>query len=414
MEVFTVGGAVRDLMMGRTPADYDYVVVGSTPEQMLSLDYRLVGADFPVFLHPETGAEYALARTERKAGPAAKGFVVHSSPDVTLEQDLGRRDLTINAMAIEVGADKVVDPYGGQRDIRNKVLRHVSADSFAEDPVRVLRLGRFAARYTDFTVAPETLALCQEMVAAGALDNLVAERVWQELAKGLMETQPSRMFEVLRACGALRVVLPEVDALWGVPQTATHHPEVDTAVHTLMVVDQAAAAGGSIEVRFAALVHDLGKALTPAAGWPAHHGHEELGVKPVKALCARLRVPSNCREVAVLVCAQHLLVHKAFDLRSASVVKLLARADAFRRPERLEALLAACEADARGRLGFENRPYPQAGYLRSVLAATAAVDTGAVAKTCAQPVQIPLAIHAARVRAAKSVARTIQSPGACA
>ena len=401
MQTFIVGGAVRDILMGLKPSDFDYVVVGSTPEHMLELGFRQVGADFPVFLHPKTGEEYALARTERKSGNGYKGFIAHASPDVTLEEDLGRRDLTINAMAVDE-TDHIVDPYGGQDDIRNKVLRHVRAEAFMEDPVRVLRLARFAARYTDFTVDSKTLVLCQKMVANGELNHLVAERVWQELAKGLMEREPSRMFKVLRACGALEVLLPELARLDGVPQPAAHHPEVDTFVHVMMVVDLAAKRDESLEVRFAALMHDLGKGVTPPEEWPAHHDHDEEGVPLVEALCDRLKVPSVCRELAVAMSREHTRVHRSKELKATSMIHMFKRVDAFRRPERFEALLRACECDARGRLGFENREYPQADLLRTALRAAQSVNAGEVAKSCKEPKHIPERIHGERTRKVKA------------
>ncbi len=400
MNIYIVGGAVRDIIMGLKPTDYDYVVVGATPERMLELGYRQVGADFPVFLHPQTGEEYALARTERKSGPGYHGFTVYAAPDVTLEDDLGRRDLTINAMACD-DTDHMVDPYDGQADIQNKVLRHVRSETFVEDPVRVLRLARFAARYTDFSVAPETMELCRSMVKAGELDHLVAERVWQEIAKGLMERQPSRMFEVLRSCGALAVLLPERDRLAGIPQPAAHHPEVDTFVHVMMVLDKAAARGEVLEVRFAALVHDLGKGVTPEAAWPTHHDHEELGLPLVEALAARLKVPSPCRDLAVAVCREHTRVHRAAELKATSLVHLFKRVDAYRRPERLEWLLRACECDARGRLGFEEREYPQADRLRTAFQAARSVNAGEIAKACKEPKHIPERLHGERTRAVK-------------
>lgn len=401
MQKYIVGGAVRDMMMGLEPADRDYVVVSSTPDAMLQLGFRQVGADFPVFLHPETNEEYALARTERKTGSGYKGFTVHASPDVTLEEDLGRRDLTINAMA-QSDDGAVVDPYGGQVDLANKTLRHVRPEAFVEDPVRVLRLARFAARYTDFTVAPETLALCQEMVAAGELNHLVAERVWQEVAKGLLERKPSCMFEFLRSCGALAVILPELNRLAGVPQPEAHHPEIDTFVHVMMVVDLAAERGEVLEVRYAALLHDLGKGLTPPELWPAHHDHDEAGIELVEALSQRLRVPSDCRELAVAMCREHTRVHRAMELTATSVVHLLRRVDAFRRPERFEQLLLACECDARGRLGFKDRKYPQSDVLRTAFKATLTVNAGVVAKSCKRPEHIPERIHGERTRAVKA------------
>lgn len=402
MQTFIVGGAIRDILMGLKPSDFDYVVVGSTPKQMLDKGYRQVGADFPVFLHPETGEEYALARTERKSGNGYKGFVVHASADVTLEEDLGRRDLTINAMAAD-DSDHIIDPFDGQRDIEDKILRHVRAETFVEDPVRVLRLARFAARYTDFTVAQETMRLCQQMVRDGELNHLVAERVWQEIAKGLMERKPSRMFEFLHACGALKILMPELDRLAGVPQPAAHHPEVDTFVHVMMVIDLAAERGESLEVRFAALMHDLGKGVTPESKWPAHHEHDELGVPLVDEVCARLKVPAHCRDLAVAMSREHTRIHRAKELKATSMIHLLKRVDAFRRPERLEALLRACECDARGRLGLKERDYPQADRLRAAFKAAATIQAGEIAKSCKYPKHIPALIHGERTRAVKVV-----------
>lgn len=405
MKIFTVGGAIRDILMGVKPSDYDYVVVGSTPQQMLDLGYKQVGADFPVFLHPDTGEEYALARTERKSGHGYSGFTVHAAPDVTLEDDLGRRDLTINAMACDE-SDHIVDPYEGQADIENKVLRHVRAETFVEDPVRVLRLARFAARYADFTVAQETMGLCQEMVRNGELNHLVAERVWQEIAKGLMEAKPSRMFEFLHACGALEILMPELDRLAGVPQPAAHHPEVDTFVHVMMVVDLAAERGESLEVRFAALMHDLGKGITPEDQWPGHHEHDERGVPLVEELSARLKVPSNCRDLAVAMCREHTRVHRAKELKATSMIHLLKRVDAFRRPDRFESLMRACECDARGRLGFKERDYPQSNLFRLAFQAAKSVNAGDLAKVCKDPKHIPERIHGERTRVVKSALKS--------
>lgn len=399
MQTYVVGGAVRDELLGRPSADRDHVVVGATPDEMLDLGFRPVGKDFPVFLHPASGEEYALARTERKTGRGYHGFAFHAAPDVTLEQDLARRDLTINAMAR--GADgALVDPFHGRRDLEAKILRHVGP-AFAEDPVRVLRLARFAARFTDFSVADETLVLMREMVAAGEVDHLVAERVWQELARGLMEERPSRMFEVLRSCGALARLLPEVDALFGVPQRAEYHPEIDTGIHTMMVVDVAAANGLPLPARFAALTHDLGKATTPADVLPRHIGHEARSESLVGALCTRLRVPGDCRDLALLAARYHGDIHRAADLRPATIVTLLERTDALRRPERFGQLLEACQADFNGRLGWGERPYPGAGRMLAALAAARAVDAGAVAAACADKADIPARVHAARVAAVK-------------
>lgn len=390
---YMVGGAVRDRLLGRPAPDRDWVVVGATPEAMLAAGFKPVGRDFPVFLHPRTHEEYALARTERKTAKGYHGFVCHAAPDVTLEEDLARRDLTINAMAQTADGD-IIDPYHGQDDLRAGLLRHVSP-AFAEDPVRILRLARFAARY-GFAVAAETRALMQQMVADGEVDALVAERVWQELAKGLMETTPSAMFTVLRDCGALARIAPEINALWGVPQRADYHPEIDCGVHTLMVLDYAAQENQPLPVRFAALTHDLGKALTPADVLPRHLMHEQRGLAPLKALCERLRAPVECRELALLMCAEHTLVHRAHELRADTVLKLFKRADALRRPARFAQLLAACRADARGRLGFADSPYPQADYLAALLTAAQSVDAGAIARQCSNPADIAKAVDAAR------------------
>ena len=405
MQIYMVGGAVRDKLLGRPVNDHDWVVVGATPEQMLALGYLPVGRDFPVFLHPETREEYALARTERKSGRGYRGFVVQSSPDVTLEEDLARRDLTINAIA--VGADPSsatghFDPYGGERDLQDRVLRHVT-DSFREDPVRILRVARFAARFTDFTVAPETMQLMREMVAHGEADHLVAERVWQELARGLMEERPSRMFDVLRECGALKVVLPEVDRLWGVPQRPEYHPEVDTGVHLMMVLDMAARLATTLTVRFACLVHDLGKGTTPADMLPRHIGHEQRSAKLLKGLCERLRVPTDCRELADVVAREHGNIHRSGDLGAAALVRLLERCDAIRKPARLDEILLACECDARGRLHFEEKPYPQRPRINAALTAVQSVATSVIAAHAASKgvtgQKVGELIHAARVEA---------------
>ncbi|KJK25642.1 2', 3'-cyclic nucleotide 2'-phosphodiesterase [Burkholderiaceae bacterium 16] len=404
MQVYAVGGAIRDALLGQPSQDRDYVVVGATPAEMEAAGYKPVGKDFPVFLHPRTREEYALARTERKTAAGYKGFAFYCSPDVTLEDDLVRRDLTINAMAQAVDDDgalagPVIDPYGGQRDLAARQFRHVS-DAFAEDPVRILRVARFAARFVDFTVAPETLVLMQRMVEAGEVDALVAERVWQELARGLMEARPSRMFEVLRECGALARLLPELDRLWGVPQRADYHPEVDTGVHVMMVVDTAAAMGGSLAVRFAALMHDLGKGTTPDDVLPRHLGHEQRSVELLEAVCKRLRVPTDCRDLAVVVAREHGNIHRSEAFGAAALTRLLERCDALRKPGRFAQALQACEADARGRLGFEDREYPQTARLLMALEAAASVDAGAVARECADNFSlIKDRVHAARVAA---------------
>jgi tRNA nucleotidyltransferase (CCA-adding enzyme) len=377
MKTYLVGGAVRDRLLGRPQGDRDWVVVGSTPEAMLAAGFRPVGQDFPVFLHPQTGEEHALARTERKSGRGYHGFSFHTSPEVTLEEDLIRRDLTINAMA-EDADGRVIDPWGGQRDLAARILRHVSP-AFAEDPVRILRLARFAARLHDFEVAPETLALMRQMVADGEVDHLVAERVWQELARGLMEAKPSRMFEVLRACGALARLLPELDRLWGVPQRPEHHPEVDTGVHTMMVLDMGARLHAPLAVRYACLGHDLGKGTTPADALPRHLGHEGRSVKLLAQVGQRLRVPNECRELAEVVAREHGHIHQCEGLGAAALLRLLERCDALRQPDRFERVLLACECDARGRLGWTERPYPQAALLRRALAVAASVDTALIA-----------------------------------
>jgi tRNA nucleotidyltransferase (CCA-adding enzyme) len=406
MQIYQVGGSLRDELLGRPVVDRDWVVVGATPQQMLDAGYRPVGKDFPVFLHPATHEEYALARTERKTAPGYHGFAFHAAPDVTLEQDLARRDLTINAMAR--GADgALVDPFGGQRDLQARVLRHVSP-AFAEDPVRILRLARFAARFADFTVADETRTLMRRMVAAGEVDALVPERVWQELARGLMEARPSRMLEVLRDCGALARVLPELDRLWGVPQPAVHHPEVDTGAHMLLVIDAAARLNAALPARWAALLHDLGKGSTPALELPRHIGHEQRSVELARAVCERLRVPADCRDAALLAAREHGNLHRALDLDAGGLVRLLERCDALRRPPLLAQVLDACEADYRGRTGFEDRPYPQRERVLRALDAALAVDGGAVAAQVLDEgprrgERIAQAMHAARIAAVSAM-----------
>ncbi len=399
MKTYVVGGAVRDQLLGLPVRDRDHVVVGATPAEMLAAGFRPVGKDFPVFLHPETHEEYALARTERKTAPGYTGFAFHASPDVTLEDDLARRDLTINAMAL-TDDGVVVDPYGGRRDLAARVLRHVGP-AFVEDPVRILRIARFAARLTDFSVAPETLHLMREMVDNGEVDALVPERVWQEIARGLMETRPSRMFAVLRECGALQRLLPELDRLFGVPQRADYHPEIDTGVHVMMVVDTAARRAHELPVRFAALLHDLGKGTTPKEEWPRHIAHEARSVKLVDAVCARLRVPADCRDLALLAARYHGDIHRADELRPETVIRLFEKTDALRRPQRFEQLLEVCAADFNGRKEWEDRPYAPAR-LRRALAAVQAVPAGEIARSCTDPGQIPARIHAARVEAVRS------------
>ena len=390
MKTFLVGGAIRDALLGRSGSDRDWVVVGATPEEMGTLGYLPVGRDFPVFLHPRTREEYALARTERKSAPGYRGFVVHAASDVTLEQDLARRDLTVNAIALpaeRAGAaapetSDLVDPFHGQQDLKDKVLRHVT-EAFREDPVRILRVARFAARFADFGIAPDTLALMREMVAAGEADALVPERVWQELSRGLMEAKPSRMFEVLRDCGALAVLLPEVDRLWGVPQPEAHHPEIDTGVHLMLVLDMAAQLQAPLPVRFACLVHDLGKGTTHADVLPRHIGHEQRSVKLLQTVCARWRVPVELRELAEVVAREHGNIHRSAELGAAALMRLLERCDALRKPERFTQVLQACECDARGRLGFEERPYPQRERLQAALDAALAVATRPIAQAAA-------------------------------
>ena len=393
METYLVGGAVRDALMGLPVQDRDWVVVGATPQDLLDLGYVAVGRDFPVFLHPTTRDEVALARTERKTAPGYQGFAVHAAPDVTLEDDLARRDLTINSIAVHAhlagvngtfdlerwrAEGALVDPYGGQNDIANKVLRHVTP-AFREDPVRILRLARFAARFSDFSVAPETMDVIRTMVEEGEADHLVAERVWQELAKGLMERQPSRMFAVLRDCGALQRLLPELDRLWGVPQPPEHHPEVDTGVHVMLMLNEAARANASLAIRFACLTHDLGKGTTPADLLPRHIGHEERGVKLLRTLCQRLRVPTECAELAQVVAREHGNIHRSGDFGAEALVRLLERCDAFRKPARFADILLACACDARGRLGRAQEPYPQADRLTLALRAAQSIATDSIA-----------------------------------
>lgn len=379
MKQYLVGGAVRDRLLGRAPGDRDWVVVGSTPEAMLAQGFRAVGRDFPVFLHPHTHEEYALARTERKAGRGYRGFVVDADPGVTLEQDLRRRDFTVNAIA-EDAEGGVIDPFGGAADIERRVLRHVS-EAFAEDPVRILRAARFMARFAPlgFTLAPETLALMRAMVADGEVDHLVPERVWQELERALREPRPAAFVRTLRECGALARILPEVDALYGVPQRPEFHPEIDTGVHLEMVSDMAAQlAPGDSLIGLAALLHDLGKALTPAAELPRHIGHEHNGLPAVEAVCARLKVPNEYRELALLACREHLNVHRLGALRGATLHDLIARCDGFRKPARIAQLAVVCEADKRGRLGCADIPYPEAKRLRRAHAAALAIDVRAI------------------------------------
>lgn len=408
MQTYLVGGAVRDRLLGLPVKERDWVVVGATPEAMAERGFRPVGEEFPVFLHPETGEEYALARTERKVAAGYHGFTFHASPAVTLEQDLARRDLTINAMA-EDADGRLIDPFGGQRDLAERRLRHVSP-AFREDPVRILRLARFAARFhaLGFRPAADTRELCREMVAAGEVDALVPERVWQELSRALMEATPSAFFRVLQDCGALAVLLPELDRLFGVPQPPRHHPEVDSGEHVLMALDQSARLGAELAVRYAVLVHDFGKGETPAAELPRHRGHEERGVPLAEAVSERLRVPRACRDLARLVTRYHMHGHRLRQLRPASVVRLLERLDAFRKPERVGQFLLACEADARGRTGYEDRPYPQAAFLRAAFDACRAVQARAFVEQGLRGPEIAEAVHAARVRAVAALPRDEQ------
>ncbi|HHC72777.1 MAG TPA: multifunctional CCA addition/repair protein [Thiotrichales bacterium] len=375
MKTYLVGGAVRDRLLELEPEERDWVVVGATAEEMKALGFRQVGREFPVFLHPETGEEYALARTERKKGHGYHGFEVHAAPDVTLEEDLRRRDLTINAMAMDPESGEIIDPWGGREDLRQGRLRHVSP-AFVEDPVRILRVARFAARFAPwgFRVAHSTHRLMKQMVESGEVDHLVPERVWAETEKALGEPAPERFFEVLRACGALARIFPEIDRLFGVPQPVRHHGEVDTGVHCLMVLHQAAELTPDRRVRFAALVHDLGKGETPPEMLPSHHDHERRGAKRVEAMCRRLKIPNAYRELGMLTARWHSHAHRALKLKPATVLKLLEGSDAFRRPDRFEQFLLACIADARGRAGCEDAPYPQADYLREALEACRGVD----------------------------------------
>jgi tRNA nucleotidyltransferase (CCA-adding enzyme) len=409
MQTYLVGGAVRDRLLGLPVGERDWVVVGATPAQLEGLGYRRVGASFPVYLHPQTGEEHALARTERKTGPGYKGFAVNADPGVTLEEDLLRRDLTINAMA-EDDAGRVIDPHGGQADLAARKLRHVS-DAFREDPVRILRVARFAARFAPlgFDVAPETLQLMREMVAAGEAAALVPERVWQETESALASARPDVFIAVLRACGALAVIFPEVDALWGVPQPQAWHPEVDTGAHLLLALEQAARLSPRAEVRFAVLVHDLGKGVTPREAWPRHVGHEERSVELTEALCQRVGAPNRFRELGCAVARYHGLCHRALELRPATILKLLEGVDAFRRAGRFDDFLAACEADARGRAGREAEPYPQAELLRRCRAAALAVDVAALAAAGIAGEAMGEAVRQARVRAIAAA-----SPGSAA
>lgn len=399
MQRYLVGGALRDEYLGLTVADRDWVVVGATPEAMIAAGYKPVGRDFPVFLHPDTREEHALARTERKAGHGYHGFVFHTGADVTLEADLARRDLTINAMA-RADDGTLVDPYGGRDDLEAGVLRHVS-DAFVEDPVRLLRLARYYARFAalGFTVADETMALARDMVVAGEIDHLVPERVWAEMERALMGAEPQLFFYLLRAANALAVVLPELDALFGVPQPVRYHPEIDSGIHTLLVLAQTARAGASLTARYAALCHDFGKATTPAAILPGHHSHEQRGVVPADTASARLGVPKRLRETARLITRWHTHLHRIDELRPATVLELLEALDGFRRPERLADLITVCAADVRGRLGYADRAYPQAEWVQAAYEAAAAIDGAALAGQGLQGAEIGQALRGARIRA---------------
>ncbi|MDH0865461.1 multifunctional CCA addition/repair protein [Mitsuaria sp. GD03876] len=405
VQMFLVGGAVRDALLGLPVQDRDWVVVGASPKSLIDQGFQPVGKDFPVFLHPRTHEEVALARTERKTGSGYHGFQFHTAPDVTLEQDLARRDLTINAMA-QAEDGSLVDPYGGRRDLEARVLRHVSP-AFAEDPVRILRLARFAARFGDFSVAPETMALMRDMVAAGEADALVAERVWQEIARGLMEQHPARMIEILRDSGALARIAPELDRLFGVPQPPAHHPEVDTGAHLLLVLEECARVSAPLPVRYASLCHDLGKGTTPEEEWPRHLKHESRGVELAAALSQRWRVPSDCKELAELVAREHTNVHQSLAFTPEARLRLIERCDALRRPERFAQLLLACECDARGRAGLRDRPYPQRESLLTDLRAVQAVDQSAISAAALAAGKkgpaIGQEIHAARLAAIRAV-----------
>ena len=403
MEIYLVGGYVRDQLLGLETKDRDWVVVGSTPEEMLKQDYRQVGKDFPVFLHPKTNEEYALARTERKTSPGYSGFSFHAAADVTLEEDLIRRDLTINAIALS-DDDKLIDPFNGQADIKSKILRHVSP-AFVEDPVRILRVARFAARFANlgFTIADETQKLMAEMVNNGEVDSLVSERVWQETMRALSEKAPARYFEVLRDCGALKKLFPEIDQLWGVPQPEEHHPEIDTGIHTMMVLTQAAKLSNDPKVRFAALVHDLGKGITPKEQWPKHIEHESRGVPLVEALCDRYRIPNDYRELAVIATRYHLHYHRAAELRNDTFLKTLDSLDAFRRPERFELFLLACEADSRGRTGFEDTHFEQPEIYRKVFNAAKAINAKEIVALGFKGKEIKKELNKQRIQAIKEI-----------
>jgi tRNA nucleotidyltransferase (CCA-adding enzyme) len=409
MQVYLVGGAVRDERLGIPVNERDWCVVGATPADLTDKGYKQVGRDFPVFLHPESGEEYALARTERKTAAGYHGFEFLTSPDVTIEDDLGRRDLTINAIAQDADGN-IVDPYGGINDIDNRILRHVSS-AFIEDPVRVLRVARFAARFAalGFRIAPETMQLMRSMVTDGEVDALVPDRVWKETESALAGNNSRVFFEVLRECGALRVLFPEVDVLFGIPQPEKWHPEIDTGLHVMMVLEQAEKLSTDLEVRFAALVHDLGKGTTPKRVWPSHAGHEQRGVKMIRSFAKRLPVPNSCRDLGMLAAEYHTHCHRAYELRADTILRVLESTDAFRRPGRFEQFLLSCEADARGRKGMEARDYSQAALFRGALAAALGVDTAGIAAGN-EGNRIPKAIRKARLTAVKAFRATIQVP----
>ncbi|MGH1428214.1 MAG: multifunctional CCA addition/repair protein [Arenicella sp.] len=406
MKTYLVGGAVRDKLLQLDVVDRDWVVVGTTPEQMIELGYKPVGKDFPVFIKPQSGEEYALARTERKTAKGYQGFSFNTSPDITLEDDLARRDLTINAIA-ESSKGELIDPFNGQADLKSGVLRHVS-DAFLEDPVRILRVARFAARF-NFRIADETMLLMQTMVSNGEVDSLVAERVWGEFHKALSTNHPARFIQTLRDCGALAKILPEIDVLFGIPQRKEYHPEIDTGIHTLMVLEQAAKLTNEPIVRFAALLHDLGKAKTPEDKWPTHHGHEKLGVPVIKSLCQRLRVPSKFRELAAIVSEYHLNMHRIDELKDATVLKMLESTGSLRSPERAIHFTQACEADARGRTGLENRDYPQSQHFLQLVEAANSINSADIAKTANSGEAIKQAIRKSRIYAIRNVRQDFRS-----
>jgi tRNA nucleotidyltransferase (CCA-adding enzyme) len=395
MKTYCVGGAVRDSLLGLPVKDKDYVVVGTTSKAMLDAGFKPVGKDFPVFLHPQSHEEYALARTERKTAKGYRGFEVHAAPDVTIEEDLSRRDFTMNAIA-QANDASLIDPYNGLADIKSKIIRHVSP-AFMEDPVRILRAARFSARFTDFTIAEETKALMVKMVALGEVDALVPERVWQELSRGLMEAKPSRMFEVLRDCGALKVIMPELDRLWGVPQPEQHHPEVDTGIHVMMVIDYAAKHNFALPIRFSALTHDLGKGTTPKDILPRHIGHEERSVQLLMNISKRLKIPNDCKELAKMVAKFHGKLHSVGKMRPDTLLKFLIELDAIRQPERFKDFLRACECDSRGRTGLENCPLPETEIINRALRSVLSIDAGAIAKDLTSSEKIKEAIFQARL-----------------